>query len=203
MKRTSAVRHLAAMAEIASENLRFRGAPIGWPLESLWVTGSLLGPGDAAEDVQVDEVHVVLLLDIPADELPWIALHPAGEWVSEQLGLGKRPVLWSYRPHVWPAWNARHRRVARFWSDHDGPDTAFLDALRERRSPSTVEPSLPQWHAQLHDERALARAHLREVLDRYHDRDWRAEHKGLGAYPEDHLWRAAQGLREIDDALQR
>lgn len=32
---------------------------------------------------------------------------------------------------------------------------------------------------------------------------WCATHEGLGAYPEDHLWRAAQGLREIDDVLQR
>ncbi|MBP2372016.1 DUF7711 family protein [Pseudonocardia parietis] len=65
-----------------------------------------------------------------------------------------------------------------------------------------LEPSVPEWHAQLYEERALARRHLREVIDRYHDRDWRAAHKGLGVDPEDHLWRAAQGLREMDDALQ-
>ena len=198
MKRSSAVRHLAAMAEIASESLRFRQGPTGWPLESLWVAGSLLRP-----DAAVQDVHVVLLLELPADELPWLALHPTGEWASQQLGLGKRPIQWTYRPHVWPAWNARHRCVVRFWSDRDGPDDTVLDALSNNSAPApVVEPSLQQWRAQLHEEGSLARHHLHEILDRYHDRDWRTEHKGLGIYPEDHLWRAAQGLREIDQAVQ-
>ena len=27
----------------------------------------------------------------------------------------------------------------------------------------------------------------------YSEREWRREHKGLGIYPEDHLWRASHG----------
>lgn len=65
-----------------------------------------------------------------------------------------------------------------------------------------VEPSPEEWRAQLGAERAVARRHLATVLDHYHDRDWRREHQGFGVYPEDHLWRAAQGLREIEDALR-
>jgi hypothetical protein len=185
------------MGATASENLRLRGGPIGWPLQSLWVGGELLGPAESVEDVDV-----VLLLDLPADELPWLALHPEAEWVSHALGLGERPVLWCYRPGVWPPWNARRPRVARFWGEDDGTDDEVLECLRQRREPATVEPSLEDRHGQLREERALARRHLDQVLDRYHDRDWRREQKGLGDGPDDHLWRAAQGLREIDDALE-
>jgi hypothetical protein len=46
-----------------------------------------------------------------------------------------------------------------------------------------------------------AHQHLRTVLDRFHEPSWRREHKGFGRYPEDHLWFAAEGVREIEDAL--
>jgi hypothetical protein len=104
MKRSSGVRHLAEMAETAGECLKFRDGPTGWPLRSMWATGELLSDAES-----IESASVVLLLDLPSDELPWIALHPTGEWVSERLRLGKRPVQWWYRPHVWPAWNATHR----------------------------------------------------------------------------------------------
>jgi hypothetical protein len=197
MKRSSTVRHLAEMAETASECLYLRAGPIGWPLVSMWATGELL---DGAESVE--KVAAVLLLDLPADELPWMALHPTGEWVSERLRLGKRPVQWWYRSHTWPAWNPAHRRVVRFWSDRDGRDDEVLDALRARRSLPVVEPSSQDWHAQLNEELSLARRHLADVLDHYYDQDWRRENEGFGVHPEDHLWRAAQGLREIEDALR-
>lgn len=45
-------------------------------------------------------------------------------------------------------------------------------------------------------------AHLKRVTDRFPEREWRREHKGFGTYPEDHLWRAAQGYLELRDALQ-
>lgn len=197
MKRRSAVRHLAEMAEVANECLPFRAGPIGWPLVSMWATGELLGSTES-----IETASVVLLLDLPADELPWMAVHPTGEWVSERLRLGKRPVQWWYRPQIWPVWNPAHRRVVRFWSDRDGPDDEILDALRHERSMPVVEPSLEDWRAQLNEECALARKKLDVILDHFYERDWRHKHKGFGVYPEDHLWRAAQGLREIEDALR-
>jgi hypothetical protein len=163
----------------------------------MWAAGDLLGSAES-----IEEASVVFLLDLPANELPWMALHPTGEWVSERLRLGKRPVQWWYRSHAWPAWNPTHQSVARFWSDRDGRDNEVLDALRERRSLLVVEPSPEDRWAQLNEERVLARRHFEAVLDHYYDRDWRHKHKGFGVYPEDHLWRAAQGLREIEDALR-
>ena len=48
---------------------------------------------------------------------------------------------------------------------------------------------------------AQCRRHLATILDNYHDRHWRRAHKGYGTYPEDHLWRAAQAVRELTDAI--
>jgi len=67
------------------------------PLEELWVTSELLGLADTLE-----AGTVVIVLDLPADELPSLARHPASEWDGDQLRLGKRSLLWCYRPLTWP-----------------------------------------------------------------------------------------------------
>lgn len=77
------------MAATASENLRLRNTDIGWPLEELWVTGELLSRAS-----EVDTGAVVLVVDVPATEMPWLALHPTGEWIGEQL-------LEGYWEHDW------------------------------------------------------------------------------------------------------
>jgi len=130
-----------------------------------------------------------------AEELPWLALHPAGEWVGDQLRLGKRPMRWCYRPLAWPVWNYEHRRLVRFWSAVDGLNTTAIDALASRRLDhlSVVEPSIDDLADQLREELAVSRRHLRAVLDGYWDRDWRREHTGDES-PEDHLWRAATAV---------
>ena len=114
VKRSTAVRHLVEMGEEASDLLRLRDSDVGWPLEEIWATGELL---DSNGDL--DAGSVILALDVVPAELPWLAMHQAGEWVGERMRLGKRPMLWCYRPAVWPPWNARHRRVARVWAAGD------------------------------------------------------------------------------------
>lgn len=198
MKFTTAVARLEGMAQVATERLRLRDTDIGWPLEELWVAGELL---DGPETLKAGSV--VLVLDVPAGELPWLALHPAGEWVGSELRLGKLPFRWCYRPAMWPAWNPEHRRVARFWSAKGGLDETVVETLRRRhvdRLP-VVEPSVPQLTEQLETELDVSRRHLREVLDHYWDRDWRRAHKRFDESPEDDLWRAARGVVEIEDAL--
>ena len=195
MKRATAVRHLTEMGEVASELVQqLGGTDIGWPLHEIWVAGALLD-----DVVELDAGSVVLMLDLAADELPWLALHPAGEWVSEQLRLGKRPMLWCYRPSVRPPWNARHRRVVRVWSAAAGIDEAAIEALRVSGPAAVVAPTVDVLVEQLAVELAASRAHLRRVVDDYWKPGWRRRHGG-GAR-EDHLWRAASAVIEIDDAL--
>ena len=198
MKRSTAIGHLVEIGEASSEQLRFRGSDIGWPVEELWVTGDLLGLADT-----VEAGSVVVVLDVPPEEAPWLAINRVGEWAGEQLRLRKRPLLWCYRPLAWPVWNHRHRRLARFWSASDGLDDTVIDALRTRRLDrlDVVEPTAPELVRQLQAELTVSRGHLRAVIDRFWDQDWRREHKGYDESPEDHLWRAAAAVSQMQDAL--
>lgn len=54
---------------------------------------------------------------------------------------------------------------------------------------------------QLRAEVAVSQRHLRTMLDRYWDRDWRREHQRYDQSAEDHLWRAATAVSEMLDAL--
>ena len=175
--------------------LRLRSAGLGWPVEELWVSGELLAPVE-----EIGSVSVVVMLDLPADELPWLAVHPVGEWVGEQLRLGKRPVDWCYRPMVWPAWTYRQPLVVRFWSAREGVDQVVIELLGSGTAVVVVEPEPSEFAEQLGVELAAARAHLAAVLDRYWDQDWRRSSRGATT-PEDQLWRAATALVELERAL--
>ncbi len=198
MKRSTAIRHLSEMAEVASDHLRLRTTDIGWPLEELWATGDLLSLADTME-----AGAVVLVVDVPAEEMPWLALHGVAEWIGERLRLGKRPMAWSYRPAAWPAWNHDNRRVVRFWSATGGVDQDVLDALLARRLDrlAVVAPTDDELSEQLRLELDVSRRHLRDVLDHYWDDRWRRQHRGYDESPEDHLWRAARAVSGMSDAL--
>jgi hypothetical protein len=200
VKRATAVGHLVEMGGVATEALRFRGTEIGWPLEEMWVGGELLGAADALE-----VGSVVLVLDVSAAELPWLARHPVGEWVGDQLRLGKRPMLWCYRPVGVSVWGPDHRRLVRFWTSADGTDQAVIDALRDRRFDdlAIVEPTDEELTAQMPDELERSRRHLRSIVDGYWDPAWRRRHNGPDESPEDHLWRAATAMADIIDTLDR
>lgn len=194
MKRSTAIGHLVEMADVASQQQE-----IGeWPLSEMWVSGDLLSLAQSLE-----AGAVTLVLDLPAEELPWIAKHRTGEAVGHQLRLGKRPLHWCYRPRAWPAWTYQHRRVVKFWSAESGLDSSAIEALRSRRLDrlAVVEPSDEELATQLRAELAVSREHLRSVLEGYWDRDWRRSHKGYDESPEEHLWRAATAVSEMLDAV--
>ncbi len=150
----------------------------------------------------MDWGSVVLVLDLPAEGLPWLTLHPAAKWVASDLRLGERPILWADRPTEWPVWNHQHRRLVRYWCERDGPDKSVIDALRSGRFDllEIVEPSPAQLRGQLGEELPVSTRHLRAVLDNYWDPTWRRAHRGFDEYPEHHLWRAATAVLEITDA---
>ncbi len=83
MKRSTAIGHLMETAKVSSEQLRFRGTDMGWPVEALWVTGDLLGPADT-----VEAGSVVLALDVPQDEAPWLASSDRRSQAVTPLALG-------------------------------------------------------------------------------------------------------------------
>lgn len=189
MKRSTAVRHLREMAEEATQRLQF-GA---WPLAELWVSGSFLDHG-----ATVDAGAVLLRLDLPEEQLPWLSLHPAGEAVGEGLRLGKRPFSWWYRSVQDPPWTIEHQRVARFWSDSTGTDDGAVESLGsdDVRALDVVRPTEEEFALQIQRDLSRSRAHLRSVVSGYWEREWRLEHRP----PEDHLHRAAAGLCALEDA---
>jgi hypothetical protein len=97
----------------------------------------------------------------------------------------------------------QHRRLARYWSAGAGLDDSVIDALRTRRLDGleVVEPTADELARQLLAELPVSRRHLRTVVERYWDEGWRREHKGCDESPEDHLWRAAAAVSEMQDAL--
>ncbi len=72
------------MGTEATDLLRLRDTDIGWPLEALWATGDLLDT-----DGDLETGSVILELDVPPAELPWLAVHPAGEWVRGTAPVGQ------------------------------------------------------------------------------------------------------------------
>jgi hypothetical protein len=195
VRRSSVVRHLREMTEQATDLLRLRETAIGWPLDGIWVAGELL-----TDRPEIEEAAVVLMLDLPPRELPWLAINPTAEWVSDQLRLGKRPINWVCRPRLWPPWNPANRRVARIWAMPTGAVEATLSALEEGTvAPhAIVVPSLRELRKQSEVELEVSRRHLHGILDRYWDR--RDRHRDLGS-KEDRLWRAAQGVRELEEMV--
>jgi hypothetical protein len=91
------------------------------------------------------------------------------------------------------------------WSASVGLDDGVIEALRSGRVDelAVVEPSGDELVDQLDRELAASRRHLRAVLDRYWEQDWRREHRGYDGCPEDHLWRAASAVSEIADTLDQ
>jgi hypothetical protein len=144
-----------------------------------------------------------MVLDFAPDQLPWLALHPVGEWVGERLRLPKRPMGWCYRPLAWPAWNHQHRKLVRFWTAHTGAEVHLIDGPRSSGAEvgGVVAPSAEALATQLRTELTVSRRHLRETLAAYWDREWRRQHSGYGTSPQDHLWRAASAVGEMQDAV--
>jgi hypothetical protein len=198
VKFATSVGHLESVGQQANDYRRLRESDVGWPLDELWIGSELLD-----SPAELEATPLILVLDAPPEELTWLALHPAGDWICEQLRLTKRPISWRYRPSVYPAWNCRDRRVVRFWSGDAGYDGDVIEALRERQSDrlQIVTPSETEFAGQLQLELDLCRRHLSNILEQYWESNWRHEHKGFGIYPEDHLWRAAAAVREIETAL--
>jgi hypothetical protein len=197
VKYATAVRQLVSVAEAATADAQHLPTD-GEVLRELWVGGRLLDGPD-----ELETTDLVLVLDEPVDELPWNALHPTGTWLAHRLRLDRLPILWHLRPIGYPAWNPLMRSVVRLWSAREGLDQDVVDGLRERRLAAlpVVSPSDAELSAQLTVELAVCWAHLRQTLDGYWEPSWRRDARAKGGAPDDHLWRAAEAVREMADAL--
>jgi hypothetical protein len=194
MNRSTALGHVE---HIAAEATRYAEMePEAWPLESMWIANDIL---DAPNTLDV--VTMVLCVDVPAEDLTWQALNRVEVAITETMRIDKLPIWRQGRPSAWPAWNAENRRVRQFWHIDDGFDTEAIETLRQGNpiEPDAVEPHV--FIEQMQTEYAVSRGHLHHVLDEYWEHPWRNEHTGFNIHPDDHLWRAAYGLQQIEEAL--
>ncbi|RZB14405.1 hypothetical protein StrepF001_37855 [Streptomyces sp. F001] len=194
MRHTTAVRRLRTITDACH---RARRLPGGGALLAVHAYGPILeGTGD------IPVVHIALVVDLPAEELPWGVEPPECTALANLLDLGKAPVVRRWRPAAWPVWNHAIRRPLRIWSPA-GPDTRALDALAAGQAGSLrlAAPQPTEEDEQRRVETAASLLHLRRVRDRYwDDGPWRRAHRGSGRFPEDSLWGAVDGYLELLDA---
>jgi len=194
MRYRRAIEKLQALAE-ACETVQ--DWPPGEPfLLAAYVFGDVLQGADPLEDVEV-----VLVLNLPPQEVVWESSPHGTVWLAERLRLSKGGFAYWWRSHLDPVSNHHIRAPVRFWSQ-EGPDEGVLRALAEHRFddlPRRTSPP-PAQREQLAAELEAALSHLRAVHACYWDRDWRREHRGSGRYPEHHLWEAVHGYLDLNDA---
>lgn len=195
MHRRTAIKHLRTLAGLCDTAHLPADEPI---LVEVYAYGDILDP--VIEELE--QVRVALVLDLPAEEVTWLALPDVTIWLSRHLRLDKVPVHALRRPAVWPVQNHVIRRPVRIWTVESGTDgqaiTAISDGDAQRlRLP---EPAPGDEAEQLAQELEASLTYLRRVQDSYHKREWRAAHKSFNIYPEDYLWQAVEGYLDLLDA---
>jgi hypothetical protein len=175
----------------------------GWP--DAGIVGGYVFGGLIDQDGELELVELALMVDARPQEVPWLGRPARLEAVAALLRFDRLPLRWWWRSADGPVWNHHIRHAVRFWTAEGGLDGVVVDSLaagRIERLPITEPADRPQLIAQLRAERAVSRRHLAEVIERFYDRDWRSEHKHEGVFPQDHLWWAAAGFLELDNALR-
>lgn len=198
MRYATAVRRLRAVAEACDHWGSVQDGLTETRLTAAYVYGPVLEePGS-----DLDLVHVALVIDLPAEELPWGAEPPECSSLAAVLRLDKAPVLWRFRPSERPVWNHAIHRPLPIWT-LEGIRNEALDSLAGLRAEPfrLPEPGMTELAGQTERELAASSAHLRAVRDRYwDDAEWRRAHRGGGRYPENHLWDAVNGYLDLLDA---
>ncbi|GAA1656342.1 hypothetical protein GCM10009733_062330 [Nonomuraea maheshkhaliensis] len=164
-------------------------------LREAYVFGDLLEGADP-----IEAIEVAFVLNLPPEEVSWGSHPPGTAWLVDFLRLDKGGIAYWWRSHRDPVANHLIREPVRFWSPA-GIEPGVLEALAERRFESAREQTaaVRRPPAQVEAELKTALDHLRSVHAAYWDRRWRREHRGLGRYPEHHLWEAVQGYLELLD----
>lgn len=206
MRQDGGVRHSTAVRRLRTIAARCQQASPLWDAEPVLLAAYAFGevlsqrPDDHAA---LDVVQVAFVLNLPTADVTW-GCHPQScSGLPRVLEIDKAPVDWYWRPAGWPVSNHHIQRPLRIWSP-DGPDVDALDALEGHEAESRRLPALPPAEAaeQLTTELQASLAHLRSVRETYWQHNWRRENRGLGLYPENHLWNAVHGYLDLLEAVQ-
>ena len=197
MKRSTVISRLNEIADGLDRTVQW---------SDVTVVGGYVFGGLLESDAQLERIELALVVAEPPETVPWMARPAHLEALAESLRLPKLPASWWWRPADWPVWNHTISRAVRFWNADGGRDQRTLDGLAAGRLENVAveEPAnRSELNAQMLVEHDVARQQLVTVTESFYDPDWRRNHRGGGAYPENHLWSAAAAFIELDDALQR
>jgi hypothetical protein len=195
VKWTRAVHHLDALARTCAEMATRPRTIFPLRVTELWAAGPVLdGPAD------IEFVTVALVVDLPAEDVPWLG-EPVGaqHWASA-VRLTKNPVAARWRSARAPVWNHQLDRPVLLWDHVGGVAEETLDALRaERIEPLRLPAPTPdELRERLTDELAVSLRALRKANRGYDDQRWRP---GKLEPVADLLWRASEGYLDLLDAL--
>jgi hypothetical protein len=165
------------------------------PVVGLWVFGDLLG-----EPRDLDWVHVAIVVDLPADDVPWLDTPRGAQHWAQAMRL-REPFSPFYRSAARPVWNHHISRPALIW-DTDGVRDSTLAAISDGRGSDvrTDAPTPDDLRSQLESELATSLRSLRRTHRAYDDKRWRPGKLEPFA---DSLWRATDGYLDLLDALDR
>jgi hypothetical protein len=116
VKFTRAVHQLESLVESCADLATRPASMFGLQVRQLWVFGGLLDlhPGSEAE---LDRVQVALVVDLPAQELPWLSQPPGAQHWAGAIRLDRNPVSYHWRTLQAPVWNHRIVRPVLVWQD--------------------------------------------------------------------------------------
>jgi len=125
MRYRRAVQKLRILAE-ACESIK------RWPPEDQFLLGAYTFGEVLRGADPLDCVEVVLVVNLPPQDVVWGSSPRGTVWLADHLRLRKGGFCYWWRSHLDPVWNHYVLDPVRFWS-HDGLDEEVLQALAERR----------------------------------------------------------------------
>ncbi|MFD1147390.1 DUF7711 family protein [Saccharothrix hoggarensis] len=195
MKWSRAVRHVEELAAKCGELAGLSGAIHPLRVVELWAVGEILG-----EARDVDRVTVALVVDLPVDDVPWLAEPHGAEHWANAARVARNPIRPLWRSARAPVWNHGVDRPALVWSEVDGTVEATLAALVDGRGERVrlPAPGPDEFRARLRDELAVSLRALRRQTREYEDKRWSP---GKLTAVSDGLRRVTGGYLDVLDAV--
>lgn len=195
MKWTRAVHHLEELAGKCAEMATVPATIHPLRVVGLWAIGDLLG-----EQRDLEWVPVALVVDLPAEDVPWLSEPPGAQHWANATRLSRNPFTPYWRSVHVPVWNHEIDRPALVWDVNGGIAGETLAALREGRGADVREaaPTPADLRDRIEDEIVVSLGALRAATATYADRRWRP---GRLEPVADVLWRASTGYFDLLDAL--
>ena len=195
MKWTRAVHHLE---ELAHGCARMAGLPIEmFPLKvtALWAYSDVVTSQD-----DLDWVSIVLAVDLPVNDAPWLCPPAGAEHWSNATRLSKNPVVAMWRSTRAPLWNHSIRGPLLIWDGSGGIATDALAALRDGTADALrlPEPTPAELRTRLAAELAVSLRALQSASAAYDQRRFGPGKTGPVA---EALWLASAGYLDVLAAM--